>query len=314
VRHDSTQLIILGMVVAVLAAVLPLAGCVSSAPRTQPHSIVLLSVVMKARAATDQQPTGIMIGVDEQQGAAGQQFAFPSNTRIPGQYTIFLVRLDLAPGKHRLTRLAAVTGAGVGAPELDISVDLPFELKARTTNYLGHLEWNYGGSRTSANDLVLADAYENDLPELVHAWPALRRRSVVRRAPPRITPIRAASRDPGSAQVARVASHEHGEQQAVAPLDASVAANLPRQAQVAFGVFLTKAYPRAFAVATSGEVGMAAGGSGVIQRALDNCRAKSTPTSMPACRLFAVDDTVLPQSDEVARTHSRSRGMLLMAR
>jgi hypothetical protein len=284
-------------------AAVALAGCVAGKPAPQPHATVLLSVVMEGRVGSDRQPAGLIVGVDEQQVSGGRQFAFAPNTRIPGHYTTFLARLELPPGKHHLTRLAGVAGNGTPAPEFDVVLDLPFEAKARETGYLGHLEWSYGGSSgvTSATGnaptdahLVLADAYEDDLPGLVHAWPALRGRSIVRHAPAQIVSIPAVLRDPAALAV----SHARGERPAeVARLDLSAATGLPHEAQPAFRVFLTKTYPRAFAVADSGQVGMAVGGNDVIQHALRSCRLKlsaspSRVAAKSACRLFAVDDTL----------------------
>jgi hypothetical protein len=277
-----------------MLVVLALAGCVSNEPGSQPHATVLLSVVMEGQVANDRQPAGIIVGVDEQQASGGRQFAFAPNTRIPGHYTTFLARLELPPGKHQLTRLAGVTGNGTPAPEFDVVLDMPFEVKARETGYLGHLEWSYGAEASADAHLVLADAYEDDLPGLVHAWPALRGHPIARHAPARIVPVRAELRDPTALADARA----HGARsQQVARLDLGAATGLPHDAQPAFRLFLTKTYPRAFAVADSGQVGMAVGGSDVIQHALHNCRLKLTSppagaASKSTCRLFAVDDTL----------------------
>ena len=295
VRHGSTVKSSSAIVaVAAVLLVVALAGCVSSKPVPRPHATVLLSVVMEGPVATDQQPAGIIVGVDEQQPSGGRQFAFPPNTRIPGHYTTFLVRLELPPGKHQLTRLAGVAGNGTPAPEFDVVLDMPFEVKARETSYLGHLEWSYDSDASTEAHLVLADAYEDDLPGLVHAWPALRGHSIVRHAPAQIVSVRAELRDPTALADSRV----HGERpRQVARLDVSAATGLPHEAQPAFRVFLTKTYPRAFAVADSVQVGMAVGGNDVIQHALRNCKLKLSASSpgaarKPACRLFAVDDTL----------------------
>jgi hypothetical protein len=295
VRHDSTGKSSSG-IAAVTAALLAVAlvGCVAGKPAPQPHATVLLSVVMEGRVPTERQPAGILLGVDEQQAAGGRQFAFAPNTRIPGHYTTFLARLELPPGKHHLTRLAGVAGNGTPAPEFDVVLDLPFEVKARETGYLGHLEWSYGGDASNEARLVLADAYEDDVPGLVHAWPALRGHSIARRAPARIVAVRAELRDPTALADSR--AHGEGSSQ-VARLDLSAATGLPHEAQPAFRVFLTKAYPRAFAVTDSGQVGMAVGGNDVIQHALRNCKLKLSASSPRAarkstCKLFAVDDTL----------------------
>jgi hypothetical protein len=300
VRHDSTGKSSSGIagLTAVLLAVV-LVGCVASKPAPQPHATVLLSVVMEGRVPTERQPAGILLGVDEQLASGGRQFAFAPNTRIPGHYTTFLARLELPPGKHHLTRLAGVAGNGAPAPEFDVVLDLPFEVKARETGYLGHLEWSYGSDASNEPHLVLADAYEDDLPGLVHAWPALRGHSLARHASAQIVSVRAELRDPTA--LANSRTHGEGSPQ-VARLDLGAATGLPHEAQPAFRVFLTKAYPRAFAVTDSGQVGMAVGGNDVIRHALRNCKLKlsassprvtrSPPSRKSTCRLFAVDDTL----------------------
>jgi hypothetical protein len=295
VRHDSTGKPSSGIaaVTAVLLAV-ALVGCVGSKPAPQPHATILLSVVMEGRMPTERQPTGILLGVDEQQASGGRQFAFAPNTRIPGHYTTFLARLELPPGKHRLTQLAGVAANGTPVPEFAVVLDLPFEVRARETGYLGHLQFSYGSDASNQPRLVLADTYEDDVPGLVHAWPALRGHSIARRAPAQIVAVRAELRDPTALPDSR--AHGAGSSQ-VARLDLSAATGLPHEAQPAFRVFLTKAYPRAFAVTESGQVGMAVGGNDVIQHALRNCKLKlsaSSPRASPksTCRLFAVDDTL----------------------
>jgi hypothetical protein len=282
-----------GVAAAIVLTFAALTGCVSNTPRATPRSTVLFGVVMKGAVANDRQPGGVIVGVDEQQAAGGQQFAFPPDTRIPGNYTAFLVRLDLTPGKHKLTRLSGIASNGVAAPEFDVVTDMSFDVKAGETIYLGHLEWNYGGPSVGSTEshLVLTDAYLDDLPELVHAWPALRRHTVARHAPVQVVSVPAELRD----RAALANSREPGQKlPPTGRLDAGAAAVLPVQARSAFRVFLTKSYPRAFAVADSGQIGMAAGGSDVIQRALGNCRRMLSAEPGSSCRLFALDDTLVP--------------------
>lgn len=61
-----------------------------------------------------------------------------------------------------------------------------------------------------------------------------------------------------------------------------------------YKTFLTKQFPRAFAISASGAWGWAEQGDDPLQRALDNCNrhAKTTP-----CRLYAVDDQVVWKPD-----------------
>jgi hypothetical protein len=281
-----------------------LAGCVSSKPAIQPHAVVLFSVVLRGDLLGDRQPTGLIVTVDNGDAIEGKQFAFNPSTRIPGHYTSFLVRLDLAGGRHRLTGLSGVSGNGVPAPQFDVVLDRPFEARNRETEYLGHFELTYGGpSDHSPSDpavpqrapitssLVLADAYQDDFPEFVRAWPTLRRHVVARRGPPRIVTVETDFRN-------RLALDQssHRDEEPVARLDASAAAGLPPQAQVAFRAFLKSAYPRAFAVATSGGIGTAVGGGDVIERAVRNCRRTHPLAQKSGCRLFALDDTLISQS------------------
>jgi hypothetical protein len=278
-----------------------LAGCVSTKPAVKPHATVLFSVVLRGEFVGDRQPTGLIVTVDNGDAIEGKQFAFNPSTRIPGHYTSFLVRLDLPGGRHRLTGLSGVSGNGVPAPEFDVVLDRPFEARNRETDYLGHLELSYGSPSDLAvpqrapitSSLVLADAYQDDFPEFVRAWPALRRHAVARRAPPRIVTVETELRN--RAALGQPA-HQDEEPAVVARLDASAAARLPPQAQAAFRTFLKSAYPRAFAIATSGDTGTAVGGRDVIQRAVRSCRRTLPSAQKPGCRLFALDDTLVSQS------------------
>jgi len=263
----------------VAVSVLLAHGCVSVPSGSNARSTVLLTVVLKTAMGDDLQPAGLVVGIDEQEGAGGQQFAFAADTRIPAQYTAFLVRLDLPAGPHRLTHLSGVTGSGALAPRFDVMTDLSFDVKSGAARYLGHLELNPQPS------MVLADAYESDLPKFVLAWPALRTPAIERGAPEGIVPVRVAARAPIAAE-----SKSRG---AAAKLDASVAATLPTAARSAFQHFLKSGYPRAFAVAAAGHSGTAVGGTDVIRRALQNCRRKQPEPRRSDCELFALDDTLI---------------------
>jgi hypothetical protein len=262
-----------------------LSGCVSSQPIARARSTILLSVTLRAEDSNGRLPTGLVVDINEAPGSFGtRQFAFAANTRIPGQYTTFLIRLDLPAGAHRLTRLSGVSGRGETVPAFDLATNLPFEVKSAGTHYLGHIEW-------SAPHLALSDSYENDLPEFLQAWPALRGHPIERRAPAKSVAIPAewnpkVAHD--QAQPARAASG------AAARLDASAAAALPAHTRAAFQVFLKSGYPRAFAISKSGAVGTATGGRDVIRRALQDCRKRAQPESRrSSCTLFAVDDTLI---------------------
>ena len=245
----------------------------------------------------DRQPTGLIVTIDNTEATEGKQFAFNPTTRIPGHYTTFLVRLDLPGGHHRLTGLSGVSGNGVPAPEFDVVLNKPFEAQNRQTEYLGHFELSYGRSTDPAapqraplmSSLVLADAYADDFPEFVRAWPNLRRFAVARRAPAGIVTVATGFRNPAALDQP---AHLSEQPAAVVRLDASAAAGLPPRAQVAFRAFLKSAYPRAFAVTNSGDTGTAVGGGDVIERAVRNCRARAS-VKKPGCHLFALDDTLI---------------------
>jgi hypothetical protein len=282
----------------ILLAALPLAACVSLKPpnpHPHPQSTVLLSVALTRESARDAQPTGLIVGIDEQPGSAGMQFAFAPNVRIPGHYTTFLIHLDLSPGRHRISRLSGVIDGGAPAPGFDVKPDMAFEVKARATDYLGHIEMKAPAgtdSASAATSVVIADAYESDLPNFIHEWPALRGHIVARRAPKGIVAIAA----PAPSTAAQGATS--GQPTPAVRLDATAGAGLPSPARAAFHSFLKSSYPRAFAVTDTGFTGIAAGGTDVINRALRKCRlaARAPSDRVPEkslCRLFAVDDTLI---------------------
>jgi hypothetical protein len=285
--------------VGVLLGVFSAAGCVSSKPAAPPHAIVLFSIVLRGELLGDRQPTGLIVTVDNGDAIEGKQFAFNPSTRIPGHYTSFLVRLELPGGRHRLTGLSGVSGNGVPAPEFDVVLDRSFEVRNRETDYLGHFELSYGkpSDPTSpqraplTSSLVLADSYEDDFPEFVHAWPTLRGHVVARRAPPHIVTLETDLRNRAALE-----QPAHQNEEPVARLDASAVAGLPPPAQAAFRAFLKSAYPRAFAISTSGDTGTAVGGRDVIERAVRSCRRTHPSAQKPGCRLFALDDTLVSQS------------------
>jgi hypothetical protein len=289
-----------------LLAVVPLAACVSlKPPNRQPHpqSTVLLSVALTRESVRDAQPTGLIVGIDEQPGSAGLQFAFAPNVRIPGHYTTFLIRLDLPPGHHRLSRLSGVIEGGALAPGFDVTPQMSFEVRARTTDYLGHIEVRAPAGTDSVSkqtSVVIADAYESDLPNFIHDWPALRGHAIARRAPKGIAEISAPARESAAQQPAQGAGTQRsGQSGAPARLDATAAAGLPSQARAAFHSFLKSRYPRAFAVTDAGFTGTAVGGVDVINRALRKCRLADRVPEKSACRLFAVDDTLISSMQPV---------------
>jgi len=75
-----------------------------------------------------------------------------------------------------------------------------------------------------------------------------------------------------------------------APLDKPEAVpHVREKGREGYAVFLTKDFPRAFAVAPNGAWGWSNGGNDPLKRALDNCNR----TGSGACKLYAVDDAVV---------------------
>jgi hypothetical protein len=280
---------------AVLAVIL-LGGCVAMKPAKQTVSTatVLFTVVLSGEIVHQREAVGVIVSIDGQPNEPGWQVAFPANARVPGHYTSFLVRLELPAGAHKVSRLTAMVKGEASAAPIEIEPDLSFEVRANAADYLGRIEVS------SPSKAVLTDAYQSDFPELARAWPALRKQKVGRRAPPGEVVL---ALEPSTARVPSAAAAEPPIR-----LDASAVAHLPKSARRAFESFLKSGYPRAFAVAASGESGRASGGNNVIGRALANCRRGQAETRQteprPAdarqpearkvrCRLFALDDTLL---------------------
>src|SRR5882757_7434553 len=165
-------------------AILPIAllvGCVPLNPQARRHAVVpsdstvLFTVTLSGTSAPDRQPTGLIVNVEAQHGSTIKQFAFIPNSSIPGHHTSFLVRLDLPAGRYSLTRFSATTADGAVIPQLDIAPRMAFDMRPKATDYLGHVELRNpdieDGSAPDASRLVIADAYEEELPNFVHAWP-----------------------------------------------------------------------------------------------------------------------------------------------
>ena len=274
---------------AIVAAIGLLTGCVNLKRDTQPQSGVLLSITLSGESAPDHEPAGLIVDIDveSKRGTTGRAFAFAPNSSIPGRYTTFLARLDLPMGRYRITRLSATTAFDMPIPQFNATPDMAFDVRTKAIDYIGHLEVSTtrvaGGSAPTARRVVVADAYEEELPNFVHAWPDLRKRPVGRRVLPAIS-AQAPVQDPQPrAPAAEIAT----------PLNTGSAAGLAPKAQLAFERFLQSGYPRAFAVAASGISGMAVGGFDVIHRALADCmRAQRNPRP-GSCRLFALDDTLV---------------------
>jgi hypothetical protein len=288
-----------------LTAVLPVAlllGCVTLTPTTRahPHATVLFSVTLKGDLPPDRQPAGLIVSVEAKQGSAGGQFAFTPYSRVPGHYTTFLVRLDLPAEHYRLSRLSVIANDGMPMPQFDLAPRMAFDLRNGTADYIGHIELTV--SRSAAEPvaasarIVIADAYDEELPYFAHAWPSLSAHAIRRRAPRGATAIAA---QPLTQQSESGSSPPAAAAQAVARLDERAASGLPPRAQAAFRSFLRGSYPRAFAVSVAGYTGTASGGRDVIGRALDNCkRAQRIELARRAgaaanCRLFALDNTLL---------------------
>lgn len=181
-------------------------------------STILLNVRFFHALQPDRALTGVVVSVDEEQGIGEKQFAFGPDTRIPGRYTDFLVRMDLSPGRYRVRRLSGVTAGGVIAPDFDVAVDLPLEARSQVAEYLGRIDVSDAGSQATraerrvgaptahagvAGDALridVVDGYEEDLPNLIRAWPSLRARTIERRPLAGVAIARPAEVSPAEAQ------------------------------------------------------------------------------------------------------------------
>jgi hypothetical protein len=280
------------------------AGCVALKPAAPVQATVLLSVTFNGEYAHESEPIGLIVNVDEQPGAVGWQFAFAPSTAIAGHDARFLVKLDLPPGRHRLTRLSGITPGGLAAPELDVDPDMAFQASPNATDYLGHIELSpaVAGNRAApeATRVVIANAYDEELPGFVKTWPTLRSRAIGRRAPQATTAV-------VSRPHLQESTAGNGKEVPAVRLDAAAASALPLKARAAFEIFLQSRYPRAFAIASSGQTGAATGGRNVIARSLEHCnRAASFAGRRSSCRLFALDDTLI-SSLQVSGTALDSR-------
>jgi hypothetical protein len=306
-----------------------LAGCVPLQPQRQPrsavpaNSTVLFSITFNSSSVLDREPTGLIVNVEAQHGSTNQQFAFTPNSRIPGHHTTFLVRLDLPAGRCSLTRFSAIATDGMPIPQFDVAPSMVFEMRKKETDYIGHIELSNptaaAGSVPGVSRLVVANAYEDELPNFVHAWPALRGRTISRRAIAGVTQIpvqtpgqagqQQSANTPNQAPDSHTAARLDTSSAAVAMarLDSSAAAGLPPDGQRAFRYFLVSGYPRAFAVTAAGSyTGMAVGGPDVIGRALRKCQRAQPTERKTSCRLFALDDTLLSSLRGVAATRPSS--------
>jgi hypothetical protein len=298
-----------------------LLGCVPLQSKTQPrstvpaNSTVLFSITLNSASVLDREPTGLIVNVEVQHGSASKQFAFTPNSRIPGHHTTFLVRLDLPPGRCSLSRFSGIAADGMPIPQFDVAPNIAFDVRKKETVYIGHIELSNPstatGSTPGVSRLVVADAFEDELPSFVHAWPALRGHAISRHALAGVTPIPVQTLGQAGQQQPAHAASQATEGQgtdgktaarldassaavAMARLDSSAAAALPPDAQRAFRHFLASSYPRAFAVTVTGSyTGVAAGGADVIGRALRNCKQVQPAERKTSCRLFALDDTLL---------------------
>lgn len=266
-----------------------LSACVALPPAQKANASLLASVVIMGDEAMQLQPVAIILDLDDMSAGTTRQFVFEANSLIPGHRAEFPVRMDVPAGQHRLSRISAVAPDGTAIAALDLGVEIDIEASAGSTDYLGHLEMSRSTDPDLAADaarLVLVDAYEDDLPDFVHAWPELRRRKIGRCAPESAMTV--SLTQPSLQEI-----HHHARAE---PLDATAASHLPRRSQLAFEAFLKNKYPRAFAIGQSGATGVAAGGANVIERALRDCR-RAAGKRRQTCRLFALDDTLIQTLD-----------------
>jgi hypothetical protein len=271
-------------------------ACVPLQPRPPAHSAdstVLFSVTLSSASRLDREPTGLIVDVEDQHGASLRPFAFTPNSRIPGHHTTFLVRLDLPAGSYSITRFSGIGPDGMPIPQYDVAPQMTFKMRPKEVDYLGHLELSSSelgtGLTREAAHLVIANAYEDELPNFVHLWPALRGRAIGHRKVAAVESIPVQASGQQASRVNETAPLER--------LDPTAAAGLPSRAQLAFRSFLHGSYPRAFAITASGTyTGMAIGGTDVIGRALQDCRRAQPAEHRTRCRLFALDETLLSQA------------------
>jgi hypothetical protein len=264
-----------------LCALTLLTGCVSLKSDGLSRSTILLGVHVENDRAASAVINGLIASFEGESRNPGGQFAFPADAASTVSRAEFLLRVELSPGHYRLSRLSGVTRGGVDELRFDTEVDMQFEARSGATQYLGRIVLN-------GTDVKSVDAFKEDRVRLVRSWPSLRGRSIQHRQQPAIA--RVIPPPPPAPVIAG-----KGEYVPPAKLERDAEKLLPAGARPAFRKFLQARPPRAFAIAGSGNFGVASGGSNVVQRALQSCRGAAA--AKRSCQLFALDDTLINSID-----------------
>jgi hypothetical protein len=264
-------------------------------------------------------PTSLAVFVEDAARTHGGQFAFKAHQKEPNQPSEFAVRLDLPPGSYRVTRILGTAGEGATASQFEFNTQMEFRVFARESVYLGNLDitnrarndprlpataprpaassgdaakFSQGTPFVTANNEV-----RDDVVTLHTLWPDLRNRRIHTRLPQRLIVIGPDNTVAGGVEARFPAPGvPSGEYVKAAPLASDAGHDLSPQARKAFAKFKSMKQPRAFAVGPADAFGAVSLGEGVVARALAACEAKRQPRgSPPACRLYAVDDTLMSE-------------------
>ena len=213
---------------------------------------------------------------------------------IPGRYADYLVALALTPQRYSIT---AVRGIGKTAEEpfeLLASMMIPFDVKPSNPAYLGRLVIP-SEPTTGVVKVEVQDHFDEDVLLFRSALAPLRTAIVDKSV---IAPSAL-----GSITVSPL------QEEKVHPIQLGVNAEISEglllvapKARPAFMRFLAKKVPRAFAISNTGNSALASG-EGAIERALRDCAKRAGETS---CRIFAVDNTLVPQAACSPATEGRT--------
>jgi hypothetical protein len=285
-------------------------------PPPPPKGTVLWVIRFSNELEPQLPPTSLAVFVENQSRTHGGQFSFKAHQTEPGQFSEFALRLDLPPGPYRITRLIGTAGEGVTASQFDFAAQMGFNIIDRETSYLGNLaitnrarqddklpataprpasgatdaaRFSQGTPLITANNEV-----KDDVVTLHTLWPDLRKRRLVTRLPQRMVVLGPDSTLASGIEVRFPApGAPSGEYVTAAPLAADAGLTLSAPLQKEFAKFMRMKLPRAFAVGPADVFGVASGQE-VVARALATCTIKRDPRLKDsACRLYAVDDTVM---------------------
>jgi hypothetical protein len=286
-------------------------------PAPPPKGTVLWVVRFANELEPQLPPTSLAVFVETQGRTHGGQFSFKAHQKEPGQPSEFAVRLDLPPGTYRVTRMLGTAGEGATASQFEFNTQMQFPVIARETSYLGNLEVT---NRARTDDKLPATAprpaagagdaarfsqgtpfvtanneVADDKVTLQTLWPDLRKRRIATRLPQRLVVIGPDNTVAGGVEARFPAPGvPSGEYVTGSPLAAEAGQDLTPLVQKAFAKFTRMKQPRAFAIGPGDAYGAVSAGQDVVARSLAACNAKRDPrANAPACRLYAVDDTLM---------------------